>query len=314
MKYSFFDWHCDTAGALLRANEPLAANSQAVSLKKAEQLAHYIQVMAYFTSSKLSDEEGWEWVHSMHRHLTEDASVLRGDAVICDACPPQSNGVHLLLAVEDARILNGKLERVDRLRQMGIRILTPLWSGVTCIGGAHNTSEGLTAFGRIAVDRAITLGMLPDISHASERSADEIFQIAYDHGCPVIASHSNAHSVCPVSRNLRDGQICEIVRSGGVIGLNLYVSFLSKDAANASANDVLRHVEYFLEQGAENALCFGCDMDGAALPADIPSLEEIPHLADLLSRHYSSDTVHKIMFENAYSFARRALTSSAKNP
>ncbi|MBE6633314.1 MAG: hypothetical protein E7620_03105 [Ruminococcaceae bacterium] len=314
MKYSFFDWHCDTASVLLATGQRLAVNDHAVSLERASRLSRYVQVMAYFTSPKLTNEEGWERVNAMHRHLTEDPAVLQGNAVIRNACPPNEDGVHLLLSIEDARILNGRLERLELLREMGIRILTPLWNGVTCIGGAHNTNEGLTAFGAKAVDRAITLGMLPDISHASERSADEIFQIAALHSTPVIASHSNAYNVCPVSRNLRNGQIREILRSRGVIGLNLYVSFLSKDPDNASVNDVLRHVDYFLEQGAEDALCFGCDMDGAKLPRDIPSLEHIPQLAEAFGKRYSENTVHKLLFENAYSFAKRALPSSAKNP
>jgi microsomal dipeptidase-like Zn-dependent dipeptidase len=131
--------------------------------------------------------------------------------------------------VEDARILGGKLERVDTLYRLGIRILNPLWKGETCIGGSHDTDSGLTRFGKESLSRAASLGMILDISHASEASAQEIFEIAEKANRPVIASHSNAYEVCPVSRNLKKSQIQKILSADGIIGINLHRHFLKMD-------------------------------------------------------------------------------------
>jgi membrane dipeptidase len=128
----------------------------------------------------------------------------------------------------------------------------------------------------------------------------------------VIASHSNAYEICPVSRNLHPHQINAVLSLGGVIGLNLYRRFLS-DGDSPSRQDVLRHTEYFLEHGCEDALCFGCDMDGADLPDDLGDLSAIPSLREFLSRYYSEEILNKLFFKNAYSFAADHLTSSAKN-
>ena len=304
MKLSLFDLHCDTAYEMLRTEQSLTSNSLKVSLERARVFQAYTQVMAHWTDNKIDNETGWQQFLAIRKHLEADAAIQTGTARIgFDDSPSDPSTVTLLLAVEDARILAGKLERVDRLYQEGIRILTPLWKGLTCIGGSHDTDEGLTDFGKAALERACDLGMILDISHASERSASEIFEIAERYHRPVIASHSNAFTVCPVSRNLRDRQIKRILACDGVIGLNLHTAFLRTDRI-PSVRDVLPHVEHFLEMGAEDALCLGCDMDGCDLPPDLPDLASLPVLAEeLLKRNYPESLIQKIFFQNATRFA-----------
>lgn len=305
MKLSLFDLHADTAWAMYEFQQPLAQNTLAVSLEKAACFERYAQVMALWTHPSLSDEDGWKRCLDMHRSLLADPSLQEKKAQIRTTVSQEDHTPSFLLSVEDARILNGQIDRVDLLYGMGVRILTPLWKGLSCIGGAHDTDAGLTAFGSSAIDRAVNLGMIPDISHANEKSADEIFSIAAKHSRPVIASHSNAHARCGVTRNLRDGQIRAILENGGVIGINLYTHFLCTDG-NASVNDILRHIDYFLEMGAENALCLGCDMDGADLPPDIPDLSYLPRLAEeMQKRSYSEKVIRAIFFENAHRFAEQ---------
>lgn len=313
MGKALFDLHCDTAFEMLVKRQSLANNTLAVSLHKADLFDRYIQVMAFWTDHRLDNETGWLRFHEMYQNLCADPAVKSGAAEICSICPPRTGKPSLLTAIEDARILNGQIERVDSLFNMGIRILTPLWSGETCIGGAHDTANGLTDFGKRAVRRAIGLGMIPDISHASERSADDIFELSACFGRSVIASHSNAYDLCPVSRNLKTSQIRAILDCKGIIGLNLYQGFLS-DGHPASREDIRRHVEYFLGMGCAHALCLGCDMDGATLPPDLPDLAALADLQEYLLRFFSEATVEAIFFENAYQFASRNLSAEVKNP
>lgn len=305
MKLSLFDLHCDTAYEMLRTGQSLTSNRLKVSLERARAFQAYTQVMAHWTNDQLDDETGWKQFLAMRKHLEADAAIQTGTARIgFDDSPLDPSTATLLLAVEDARILAGKLDRVDILYAQGIRIVTPLWKGLTCIGGSHDTDEGLTDFGKAALERACGLGIVLDISHASERSASEIFEIAERYHRPVIASHSNAFAVCPVSRNLRNRQIKQILACGGVIGLNLHTAFLRTDGT-PSIKDVLSHVEYFLSMDAEDALCLGCDMDGCDLPPDLPDLAALPVLAEeMLKRNYPETLIQKIFFQNATRFAR----------
>lgn len=307
MRTCFFDLHCDTATEMFYRGESLEKNPLSVSLQKASAFDTYVQVMAFWTSPSLGDEDGWRQLRDTLAYLRADPSVREGKASMISIGNEIKQGVSLLLALEDARILNQKLERVEELFHLGFRILTPLWGGETCMGGSHDTKMGLTDFGRHAIKDAVSLGMIADISHASIRSADEIFEIASGEERPVIASHSNAYDLCPVSRNLRRGQIRDLLALNGLIGLNFHRPFLSSQAS-PTREDVLRHMEYFLEQGCEDALCFGCDMDGATMPLDLPDLTAIPSLREYLSRYYSDNLLDKFFFKNAHHFAMRHLT------
>ena len=311
MKLSLFDLHCDTAGEMLYHKEPLSKNHFAVSLENAKKFDNYIQVMAHFTPHELSDEDGWSNMLAMHENLCHDVAVMRKDAIVRHTFAHEANAATLLLSIEDARILCEKEERVDELFDLGFRILTPLWSGMTCIGGSHNTEVGLTDFGKKAITRAVGLGIIPDISHASEASSRDIFEIAEAASRPVIASHSNAYEICPVSRNLRPWQIERLLHCDGLIGLNLFQAFLRTGDGGATASDVFPHIDYFLEHGAIDALSLGCDMDGCLLPPDIPDLSALPHLAELMLRHgYAEELIHKIFYANAFRFATTYLSSS----
>lgn len=305
MRLSLFDLHCDTAYEMRRRRQGLLQNKLAVSLQNAEQFEHYTQVMALWTDHNLSDEEGFDACLEMLENLKRDEALTSGRARIVCKLESTDSATSLILAVEDARILAGKIHRVDLLYSLGVRILTPLWKGVTCIGGSHDTNTGLTEFGRAAIDRAILCGMISDISHASVEAADEIFEIARRYHAPVIASHSNAHAVCPVSRNLRDRQVAQILATDGVIGLNLHVDFLT-EKGQATVADILPHIEHFLALGAENAICLGCDMDGCTLPPDISGIAELSRLAETMGRsNYPDALIQKIFFENASRFAKK---------
>ena len=281
MQLSLFDLHCDTAYRMLNEHQPLSDNFFCVSLKEARNFDRYYQVMALWTDQRLEDEQGWHVALQMLSNLKNDPMIKAGQAQLCVSCPStkEAKAPVLMLSLEDARILNGNLDRVDELYRLGVRIFTPLWRGNSCIGGAHDTDHGLTEFGKATLCRALSRGMIPDISHASCPAAEEILTLAETYGVPVIASHSNAFGVCPVSRNLSDDKIGKIVKSGGVIGLNLHRYFLRADG-DATLDDILLHIDYFLDRGAENALCLGADMDGGEMPKEIPSLSYLPLLAE----------------------------------
>ena len=307
MKLSLFDLHCDTAYEMLRQKQAFGENTLAVSLQKAEAFEAYIQVMAHWTDSNLDDENGWIRFEKILRNLKSDPSVKAQKACLSTACPPKEHPPALLLSVEDARILAGRIRRVDRLYEYGIRILTPLWKGLTCIGGSHDTKEGLTDFGKNALEYAVTLGIILDISHASEASAKEILEISQKHRRPVMASHSNAYEICPVSRNLKKEQIKAVIDSDGIIGINLHQPFLNK-GGKACMEDVFSHIEYFLEQNAERHLGLGCDMDGCDLPDALPDLAHLPRLAEeMAKRNYPESLIQNIFYQNAYSFAQKYL-------
>ena len=306
MKLSLFDLHADTAWAMYQFGQPLGSNSLAVSLDKAQKYERYVQTMALWTSPKLSDEDGYLELLKVVQNLKNDPALQNGEAELCTSCPQRnSQKASLLLSIEDARVLNGDIARVAEFAALGVKSVIPMWSGETCIGGSHNTNVGLTDFGKRAAQEMIAHNIILDISHASIESSKDIFEISAKQNKPVIASHSNAYAICPVSRNLHDWQIDAIVASGGIIGINLFRLFLEENG-EATLDSILRHIEYFLSLGAENTLALGCDMDGADLPTEVPNLFHLDRIAEhLLAHGHSKKLIDSLFFENAYRFAQK---------
>lgn len=108
------------------------------------------------------------------------------------------------LGIEGGKLLCGDISRLDVLYAAGARFFTLVWKDDCDIGGAHNTENGLTDFGRKALERLSALGMAVDLSHASDRMTEEATEICKSGKIPAIASHSSARAVTSHRRNLTD--------------------------------------------------------------------------------------------------------------
>lgn len=305
-----FDLHCDTALALYRTGASLQNAPCAVSLEKAAAYERYCQLMALFTDARLTDEEGWEQFWAVRENLlaqceTHGVPVCHDGAELCDTLRFTDSKDVFLLTVEDVRILGGKLERLEELHRAGVSVITPMWSGTTCIGGSHNTADGLTDFGRAVVAECFDRGIAVDISHASVRSTDEIFTIAEQKNGKVLATHSNAHALCPHTRNLTDDQLRRLAALGGIVGVNLYVRFL-RESDPCTAEDVVRHIEHLAAVMGEDHVAFGADWDGADVPDDLCDVSKTATIAPMLSaKGYGKSFIEKLYFDNAAAFFAR---------
>ena len=304
-----FDFHCDTASLILDKKSDLYSNSHDISLEKAAVYENYAQVTACYQSKRFSDAIGWERFTAMSDALfaqvdkyADKVTMIRHGSEILPAW--ESGKAAFILSIEDARILDGDLSRIDYLAARGVRIVTILWGGDTCIGGSHNTENGLTDFGKAVVRRLFEVGIIPDISHASEKSADDVEEIAREVGKPFIASHSCAYGVRAHSRNLRDRHLQAIIDLGGIVGMSICPPHLAKE--NANAETVADHIEYYLAHGAGDVLCMGCDLDGTDLPEGFSDIRDLEKIADVLRRRgHSEATIEKIFWRNALAFAQK---------
>jgi membrane dipeptidase len=114
---------------------------------------------------------------------------------------------------------------------------------------------------------------------------------------PIVASHSNSRALCAHPRNLTDDMFRAIRDSGGVVGINLYRDFVGKDG---TMEELVAHVERFLELGGEKTLCLGGDLDGCeALAAGMRGLQDVPLLYEALAaRGYGKELLEDIFWNN----------------
>ena len=315
MKLSLFDTHCDTAYELFHRGVHLDANDCChISLDKAACYDRYAQYYAVWSNRRLDDETCWEHFLKIAANFNKELERTPDLAVpITTAAELESaiaSGKHAaMLAVEDARLTAGKLERLNEMKSLGVKYLTLLWGGDTCVGGSHNTENGLTDYGKALARRSFELGIIPDVSHASEQSVDDLIPIAYEFGKPFIATHSNAYSLYGHTRNLRDRHFAVIKELGGIVGVSLCPSHLTDTSIRpATAEDVFAHVDYYLSLGGEDLVGFGADWDGTDLPEGFSGVHDLTHVAEIMAKHnYSEELIYKIFWKNFYDFALRNL-------
>ncbi len=299
------DLHCDTLTEVFDKKEGLASNSCDVALDRAACYRKYLQVGAIFTSPKLTDDEGFERFTAVCDYT--EALAADGSFRLCrtgadiDAAFAEGKSAWVL-AVEDGRILGCNIDRLDALYRRGVRIMTPLWGGLTSMGGSFDTDAPLSDFGHKAIEACFDIGIIPDISHASYEAAEEIITMAEKRGKPVIASHSDAFSVNPHRRNLRDEHFRRISALGGLVGINLCPPHVTDGHCDSDA--VVMHITHYLEMSNGHDIALGCDLDGIGHhPDGLNHVGELTHLAEVMGKAGIGETAaSRIFFDNAYEF------------
>ena len=157
------------------------------------------------------------------------------------------------------------------------------------------------------VKRCFELGIIPDISHASDRMIDEVIEMSEKAGKVCIATHSNSRAVCDHRRNLTDDRFKAIVSLGGIVGISLAPMHLTESwRESCTIDDVVDHIEHYISIGGENAVCLGCDFDGvASLPEGISDVSDLYRIADRMKERGLGDLVDRLFFSNAREFISR---------
>lgn len=137
-----------------------------------------------------------------------------------------------MMGVEGGHMIEDNLAYLDSFQQRGVCYMTLTWNNSTSWATSardetHDSllhqPKGLNDFGKAIVKRMNALGMMIDVSHVGEQTFWDVIETTTK---PVIASHSDAYSLCPVPRNLKDSQIVAIAKNGGVINVNFYPGFI----------------------------------------------------------------------------------------
>lgn len=295
------DLHCDTLGKLLqcereqRENVDIGCNGFSVSIpgmKQAGTLAQFFACFTYLPFAKGGYEECYETALEMMQLLRRQCEQYPQELAQAfsyeDVLKNEEAGrISAILTVEEGGIINGKLERLGKLYQEGVRLITPIWNYENCFGYPNSReerimSQGLKLFGKEAVEYAGELGMILDVSHASDGAFQDILECAKG---PVIASHSNCRALCDHPRNLTDGMIRSLSEAGGVAGLNFYGAFLS-GGKESRLEAMMAHIKHMIQVGGSEFPAIGTDFDGfdGMDYEDIPKAENMALLWDALKK------------------------------
>lgn len=269
------DMHCDTIGKIMDLDKQgdFMNNHCSVNIaemKKADTLAQFFACFTYL-GDYINDggyDECYEHALEMISFLEKQLSIYSADvALACsyeEIFKNRSEGkVSAIVTIEEGGILNGKIERLFQLYEKGIRLITLMWNYENCLGYPNNKDKqimkkGLKPFGIEVIRKMGELGMIVDVSHASDGCFWDVMKYARG---PVVATHSNCRELCNHPRNLSDEMIRALAEKGGVSGLNLYGVFLGTPN-ESRIDEMAAHILHMMKIGGSEFPAIGTDFDG----------------------------------------------------
>jgi membrane dipeptidase len=212
-----------------------------------------------------------------------------------------------ILHFEGAEAIGPGLDELDVYYRAGLRSLGPVWSRNTIFAegvpfrfpATPDAGGGLTEAGRGLVKACNRLGIMLDLSHLNEAGFWDVARLS---DAPLVATHSNAHALCPHTRNLTEKQLDAIAESDGMVGLNFAGAFLRSDGQmsdDVPLGTMIAHLDYLIERLGEDRVGLGSDFDGAVVPAEVGDAAGLPALLNAMAEHqYGQELIEKICHAN----------------
>lgn len=167
--------------------------------------------------------------------------------------------VPIFLGLEGGRLLHEDLSRLRELYSQGVRYLTVTHNSNTTWADSATDQpccKGLTKIGLEIIQEAERLGVLIDVSHASDATC---YALLHASTKPMIASHSGCRALVNHPRNLSDDLITQITKDHGVVHIPFAKAFIGAWA-------IADHIDHVVQlTGSPLHVGIGSDLDGAVL-------------------------------------------------
>ena len=217
---------------------------------------------AAFVSQDIRDNEGNERAKALVLEMidavissTEENSDLVGLALTPkDAYELERDGKRAIyLAIENGYPIGDDLANIELFFNKGVRYITLVHSSNNDIADSATDSSGaehngLSAFGEEVVREMNKLGIMVDVSHASD---DVFFDAIALSEAPIIATHSNARSVTEHQRNMSDEMLRLMAENGGVVQMTLLSSYLRDEPPNPERSAALEELRSSMKSVSE---------------------------------------------------------------
>ena len=208
---------------------------------------------AAFVSQDIRDDDGNErakklviqMIESVVSSTEQNASLVGLALTPQDAYELEKDGKRAIyLAIENGYPIGSDLKNIELYYDKGVRYITLVHSSNNDIADSATDSsgaehEGLSAFGEEVVKEMNRLGIMVDVSHASD---DVFFDAIAVSEAPIIATHSNARSVTEHQRNMSDEMLRLMAENGGVVQLTLLSSYLRDEPQNPERSAALQEL------------------------------------------------------------------------
>ena len=230
----YFDLHIDTPSRLVSEGLNLAESHEytAVDIPKMKQGGLHAGFFAVSTSARgQTPLEAVKQALKITDVIVEEVKRHPDDLFLATASDDvprarREGKIAIFIGIEGGHMIDSSLAVLRQLYRLGARYLGLTHSGNTPWVGAAEYSdgpEGLTDFGKEVVREMNRLGMMIDMSHASDQAFHDAIETS---SAPILNTHAACRSVANHPRNLTDDMLKALAGNGGVLGIAYYGGML----------------------------------------------------------------------------------------
>lgn len=326
MKNLVIDLHCDLLGHMLNIPKPNPFIQDGIGCSFPALAAGNVklQVMAIFTAtakgSAAKAVRQSEIFASYLEKYKDDCYLVHDTCSLSQIATSPKLG--MIASIENASGFCEEDESLykgfERLEQIISNVKRILYIGMTHhpenrFGGGNNSKAGLKEDGKELLQYMHGKKIALDFSHASDSMAHDMldYLTKYNLDIPILASHSNYREVYNHVRNLPDQLAKEIIKRGGLIGVNFLRAFVNNDNPNA----LYDHINHGINLGGKNSICFGADYfatgnhpDQSRIPFYFNEHKDAscyPSIIDEIAQQVSPEVVESISSKNVINYLNK---------
>ena len=299
-------------------------------------------VPAEFAAKGGSAKKALELVELVHQLVEGHSELVFAGSPAAVRAAKKDGKIAVSIGIEGGHAIEDSLGALQAFYRLGVRYMTLTHTNTNLWADSSGSffqyefdpkkyavHNGLTDFGREVVREMNRLGMLVDVSHVSDKTAQDVVAVSK---APVFASHSSCRALADMPRNVTDEEIRAVASRGGVIMVNFSSTFLDqkvvdeykakkaalapevarlneelkndpqkRDAeiaklvdaistARAPWTTVVDHIEHVLKVGGSQSAGLGTDYDGMPNPPDgLEDVSKLPIVTEELLRRGHSE-------------------------
>ena len=191
----------------------------------------------------------------------------------------RENKLGIIFSFEGVGMLEGKLERIELFRHLGVRVMQLSYNNTSVFGSGVMVSAGspgLTQLGHSAVAKMNELGVAIDLSHANPATTRDAMAASTR---PVLMTHGGCTAVHPHPRNKTDEQLRALADKGGVIGI-YDLPYLTASPRQPEVKDYIEHMTHALTVCGEDHVGIGSDQSVQPFDTSPKGLKEFQEAED----------------------------------
>lgn len=317
------DSHVDTPSQLMRSLNPGIDNPKAqVDFPKMKAGGVEGAFFALYTAPEMEPDAATRYALEM-LSATYDACEANEDYAALafspdDVAENQKKGlISVFMGMENAAPIQESLSLLRTFYRLGVSYMTLTHNGDNAVADSAAEGKrwgGLSPFGREVVAEMNAMGMMIDLSHASDQTFWDVIKLSK---APVIATHSSCRALCSHRRNLTDEMLKALGEKDGYVGINFYPFFLSDQYEEGKpwrpgVKEIVDHIDHAVSLAGIDHVGIGSDFDGIEVtPEGVENISQIGVVLDEMRRRgYSESDILKVSGQNLLDVFARIIKCS----